>query len=74
MTFFGCMDTSEVQLPGVPQDELDWRTAERIDDICRGGAVFPLGNSTVSGLRFSVEKALAARKDFFKKPENRILP
>lgn len=74
MTFFGCMDTPEVQLPGVPQEEIDWRTAERIDDICRGGAVFPLGNSTVPGLRAAVDKALSARKDFFTKPENRVLP
>ena len=74
MTFFGCMDTPEVQLPGVTQEEKDWRTAERIDDICRGGAVFPLGNSTVPGLRASVDKALDARADFFTKPENRVLP
>ncbi len=74
MTFFGCMDTPEIQLPNVPQEEIDRRTAERIDDICRGGAVFPLGNSTVPGLRAAVDKALAARKDFFTKPENRVLP
>lgn len=74
MTFFGCMDTLPVRLPGVSQDEVDRLTAERIDNICRGGCVFPLGNSTVPGLREAVEKALAAREDFFKDPKNRVLP
>ena len=74
MTFFGCMDTPEVQARGVTQEEIDRLTAERIDLICRGGAVFPLGNSTVPGLRAAVDKALAAREDFFTKPENRVLP
>lgn len=74
MTFFGCMDTPEVQARGVPQETIDRLTAERIDLFCRGGAVFPLGNSTVPGLRAAVDKALAERKDFFAKPENRVLP
>ena len=74
LTFFGCMDTPEVQARGVSQEEVDRLTAERIDLICPGGAVFPLGNSTVPGLRAAVDKALAARKDFFTKPENRVLP
>lgn len=74
MTFFGCMDVPEVQVPGVTQEEIDRITARRIDDICRGGAVFPLGNSTVRGLRAAVDKALAERADFFTNPENRVLP
>ena len=74
MTFFGCMDTPEVQARGVTQEEVDRLTAERIDLICRGGAVFPLGNSTVPGLRAAVDKALAERTDFFARPENRVLP
>ena len=74
MTFFGCMDTPEVQAAGISQEEIDRITAQRIDDICRGGAVFPLGNSTVRGLRDAVQKALAQRQDFFEKPENRRLP
>ena len=74
LTFFGCMDTLPVRLPNVPQEEVDRLTAERIDNICRGGCVFPLGNSTVPGLREAVEKALAQREDFFKTERNRILP
>ncbi len=74
MTFFGCMDVPEVQRPGVPQEEVERITAERIDDICWGGAVFPLGNSTIPGLRAAVEKSLAQRADFFTRPENRVLP
>lgn len=74
MTFFGCMDTLPVRLPGVSQEEVDRLTAERIDNICRGGCVFPLGNSTVPGLREAVEKALAEREDFFKNLKNRRLP
>jgi len=74
LTFFGGMDTPEVQARGLSQEEIDRMAAERIDLICRGGAVFPLGNSTVPGLRAAVDKALAARADFFTKPENRVLP
>ena len=74
LTFFGGMDTPEVQRHGITQEEVEQLTADRIDLICRGGAVFPLGNSTVPGLRAAVDKALAARTDFFTKPENRVLP
>lgn len=74
LTFFGCMDTLPVRLPNVSQEEIDRLTAERIDNICRGGCVFPLGNSTVPGLREAVEKALAAREDFFSAERNRSLP
>ena len=74
MTFFGCMDTYEVRIPNVPQEEVDRLTAERIDNICRGGCVFPLGNSTVPGLREAVDKALSQREHFFDIPENRVLP
>lgn len=74
LTFFGTMDTPEVQRTGVTQEEVERRTAQRIDDICRGGCVFPLGNSTVPGLRAAVDKALAERQDFFTKEENRRLP
>jgi hypothetical protein len=74
MTFFGCMDTPEVQIPGIPQEGVERMTAEQIDDICRGGAVFPLENSMVKGLRAAVDKALSERADFFEKPENRVLP
>jgi len=74
LTFFGGLDTPEVQRPGITQEEVDRLTAERIDDICRGGAVLPLGNSTVPGLRSALVKALAERSDFFEKPGNRVLP
>jgi len=74
LTFFGCMDTYEVRIPNVPQEEVDRLTAERIDNICRGGCVFPLGNSTVPGLRDAVNKALAQREDFFRIEKNRVLP
>lgn len=74
MTFFGCFDTPEVQRPGITQEEIDRLTAERIDKLCKGGAVLPLGTSTVPGLAQAVDKALAERQDFFTKPENRVLP
>lgn len=74
MTFFGCMDIPEVQVDGLTDDELLKIVGERIDNICRGGAVFPLGNSTVKGLPSAVQTALSMRTDFFAKPENRLLP
>lgn len=74
LTFFGCMDTPDVQLPGITQDEINRLTAERVDDICRGGAVLPLGNSSVPGLRAALEKALSERETFFSRSENRVLP
>ncbi len=74
MTFFGCFDTPDIQLPGVTQEEIERKTAERMDILCKGGCVLPLGTSTVPGLPEAVKKALDARKDFFSKPENRVLP
>ena len=74
LTFFGCFDTPQVQVPGVTQEEVERLTSERMDILCRGGAVFPLGCSTVKYLPDAVQKALAAREDFFTKPENRVLP
>lgn len=74
LTFFGCMDTLQVRLPGVGREEVERLTAERIDNICRGGCVFPLGNSTVPWLREAVQKALNERRDFFQKEFNRVLP
>ncbi len=74
MTFFGCMDTPEVQRRGITPEKVYALTKERIEDICRGGVVFPLGNSTVPGLGPAVQKILAEEADFFKKAENRVLP
>ena len=74
MTFFGCMDTPAVQDRSLTQEEINEMTAARIDDICRGGCVFPLGNSTTRGLSEAVQRALAERDDFFEKEENRRLP
>ena len=74
MTFFGCLDVPEIKKAGVTQEMIDRITAERIDDLCRGGCVLPLGTSTVPGLYEATMKALAAREDFFTKPENRVLP
>lgn len=74
MTFFGCMDTPEVQRRGITPEKVYALTKERIEDICRGGVVFPLGNSTVPGLGPAVQKILAEKADFFKKAEKRVLP
>ena len=74
LTFFGGMDIRDIQKPGVTKEQVEKYAGERIDDICRGGVVFPLGNSSVPFLSDAVQKALAEREDFFKNPANCVLP
>ena len=71
LTFFGCMDSPEITANAGNDEALYRLVGERIDDICRGGCVMPLGNSTVKGLRPALERVLAEREDFYTKEENR---
>ena len=74
MTFFGGMDSPEIIASAGDSEKMFKLVSERLDDICRGGCVMPLGNSTVPGLRATLLRALEKREHFYEIPENRILP
>jgi len=73
LTLTGGMDVFKY-MGKVTPEEMDRIVGERIDRLCKGAALLPFGSSSVPGLSDAVEKAIAERPDFFKKPENRVLP
>lgn len=74
LTILGGFDCAEYKVEGMTTEKLTELVGERIDQICPGGAVMPFGLSVIPGLSKAVNDAIAARPDFFQKPENRKLP
>ena len=72
LTFTGGMDVFGGKK--VSPEEMDRIVGERIDTMCRGGALIPFGTSVVEGLPEAACKAVAERPHFFLDPKNRILP
>lgn len=74
LTVFGGMDLEEYKASDMTLEKLTELVGQRIDKLCKGGALLPLGLNVIPGLAEAVTNALAVRKDFFKNPENCILP
>lgn len=70
----GGMDLQIFTSPGMTDEKMDAIVAERIDNLCRGGAFLPYGTSSIPPLNASIERVLEARRDFFKNPENHKIP
>lgn len=72
----GGMDNKEVRVPGLTVEQVHTLVGERIDDLCRGGALFPFGNTNanIPYLLDSIKSCLEERKDFYDDPKNRIFP
>ena len=74
LTMIGGCDPKEIQLPDMDLKKIKDIVGHRIDLLCKGGALIPFGNTSTPGLKQAVKECLDERKDFFQKPENRILP
>ncbi len=70
----GGMDMASLKLGAIPKDEMKSIVEGQILNLCRGGALLPLGASAVVGLKETINEILEENKDFFKKPDNCLLP
>ena len=48
--------------------------SRRVDDVCRGGVVIPHMGGSKAAVRPVLARVLELRRDFYEKPENRLLP
>lgn len=72
----GGMDNREVRRADLTAEEVHDLTGQRMDDLCRGGALFPFGNTNanIPYLLDAIHTCLSERAEFFSDPGNRILP
>ncbi len=70
----GGMDLEEFYDDNYPIEKMRAIVQDRVNDLCRGGAFLPYGTFGVTNLAQVVSEVVQANRDFFKKPENCVLP
>ena len=72
----GGMDNKEVRASHLTAEQVHDLVGKRMDDLCRGGALFPFGNTNanIPHLLDAINECLLERKDFYKTPSNRLFP
>jgi len=70
----GGMDLPEFYADDYPIEKMREIVRKRINELCPGGAFLPYGTYGVKNLTQVVSEVVSENRDFFKKPENRVLP
>jgi hypothetical protein len=68
LTVCGGFDLEAYRSPDLHIEVLKDLVSARIDDLCRGGAVFPMGPSAFPAIGSAIASALLERGDFFHHP------
>lgn len=70
----GGMDLQEFYDDDYPIEKMREIVQKRINELCPGGAFLPYGTYGVKNLAQVVSEVVNENRDFYKKPENRVLP